>query len=99
MGGGSRSAWWTQLKSDMTGMPIRVISQPEPGTLGAALLAGQAVGSFDDLTEVSRAFVGTIRVYEPDKKRAGLHQQKLESYRGAVKNTLSTFHKIRQDST
>ena len=83
----------------MTGMPIRVISQPEPGTLGTALLAGQAVGSFDDLTEVSRAFVGTIRVYEPDKKRAGLHQQKLESYRGAVKNTLSTFHKVRQDST
>jgi len=94
MGGGSRSVWWTQLKSDMTGIPIRVISQPEPGTLGAALLAGQAVGSFNDLTEASRAFAGTIRVHEPDKKRAGLHQQKIESYRGAVKNTLSTFHSM-----
>lgn len=99
MGGGSRSVWWTQLKSDMTGMPIRVISQPEPGTLGAALLAGQAVGSFDDLTEASRVFAGTIRVHEPDPKRAGLHREQLEVYRSAVKNTLSTFYANRKQST
>ncbi|UCB46841.1 MAG: hypothetical protein JSV25_05320 [Spirochaetota bacterium] len=92
MGGGTRSVWWTQLKSDMMGIPIEVISQPEPGTRGAALLAGLAVNAFEDITETSRAHAGTIRIHEPDKSRAALHREKLGSYFNAVQNTLSTFH-------
>jgi sugar (pentulose or hexulose) kinase len=92
MGGGTRSLWWTQLKSDMLGIPIEVIGQPEPGTRGAALLAGLAVGAFDNITQASNAFTGTIRIHEPDLKRAALHSEKLEKYRGAVQNTLSTFY-------
>src|SRR6185369_12001298 len=39
-GGGARSPWWMQLKADLLGMPVEVSRQAEPGTLGAALLAG-----------------------------------------------------------
>jgi len=39
-GGGTRSAWWMQLKADLSATPVEVIAQPEPGTFGAALLAG-----------------------------------------------------------
>ena len=92
MGGGSRSIWWTQLKSDMMGIPIEVIRQPEPGTLGAALLAGLAIGTFNDLTESSKAFSGRTRLHEPDLERTKLHREKLETYRSAVQNTLSTFY-------
>ena len=92
MGGGSRSIWWTQLKSDMMGIPIEVIRQPEPGTLGAALLAGLAIGTFNDLTESSKAFSGRTRLHEPDLERTKLHLEKLETYRSAVQNTLSTFY-------
>jgi sugar (pentulose or hexulose) kinase len=38
-GGGTRSKWWNQLKSDLMAVPVEVSAQPEPGTLGAALLA------------------------------------------------------------
>ncbi len=92
MGGGSRSLWWTQLKSDMLGIPIEVIGQPEPGTRGAALLAGLAIGAFDDITQASKAFTGTIRIHEPDHERAALHSEQLENYRSAVQNTLTTFY-------
>jgi xylulokinase len=92
MGGGTRSSWWTQLKSDMMGIPIEIISQPEPGTRGAALLAGQAIKAFHDITEVSRAYAGTVSIHEPHPGRAALHSEKLESYRSAVQNTLSTYH-------
>jgi xylulokinase len=98
MGGGTRSIWWTQLKSDMMGIPIEVISQPEPGTRGAALLAGLAVNSFDDITDTSRAYAGTIRIHKPDQSRATLHREKLEAYYNAVQNTLSTFHGKLTDS-
>lgn len=80
-GGGARSAWWTQLKADLTGMPIEVVAHPEPGTLGAALLAGLAIGVYDDMEAISRQYSGTKTVYTPDAKRAALHQDRLETYR------------------
>lgn len=88
MGGGSKSVWWTQLKADMMGIPIDVINQQEAGTLGGALLAGFAQGSIEDLTETSRIFSGTSRRHEPNPARARLHQDKLDTYRNAVENTL-----------
>jgi xylulokinase len=80
-GGGARSAWWTQLKADMTGLPVEVVAHPEPGTLGAALLAGVAVGVYADLEEVSRRYSGTAAVYQPHPARAAQHAERLEKYR------------------
>ena len=80
-GGGARSAWWSQLKADMTNMPIEVVTHPEPGTLGAALLAGLAIGIYDDLQEISARLSGTGAVYMPDPERAALHQERLGEYR------------------
>ena len=79
-GGGARSPWWTQLKADMTNMPIEVVAHPEPGTLGAALLAGLAVGVYDDLQGISRKFSGTQSVYHPHPERAAQHQERFETY-------------------
>ncbi len=80
-GGGARSAWWTQLKADMTNMPIEVVAHPEPGTLGAALLAGLAIGVYDDMEAISIKYSGTAAVYEPAPDRAALHAERLEKYR------------------
>lgn len=80
-GGGARSSWWTQLKADMTNRPIEVVEHPEPGTLGAALLAGLAIGVYDDMEEISKTYSGTRSVYTPRPDRAALHQERLETYR------------------
>jgi xylulokinase len=87
-GGGTRSPWWTQLKADVTNMPIEVIEQQEAGTLGAAILAGLAVGIYGDLEEVSRAFSGTSTVYEPDPVRAKMHRARLDVYNKTVATLL-----------
>jgi xylulokinase len=91
-GGGARSAWWTQLKADMTNMPIEVVAQPEPGTLGAALLAGLALGVYDDMEEISRRYAGTERVYTPDTHRAELHQERLATYRRLMPLLLESIY-------
>ena len=80
-GGGARSPWWTQLKADMTNLPVDVVGHPEPGTLGAALLAGLAIGVYDDLEEISRRLSGTQKRYLPNPERARLHQERLGKYR------------------
>jgi xylulokinase len=80
-GGGARSDWWTQLKSDITGKPIEVVAAEEPGTLGVALLAGLAIGVYADMEEISRKYSGTTKVFMPDPQRAEMHSEKMQTYK------------------
>jgi len=92
VGGGSRSQWWTQLKSDLTNRPIEVVKTEEAGTLGAAILAGAAIGIYKDLPAVSKSFSGTRKVYEPDPDRATFHKERLEAYRNLVPNLITNVY-------
>jgi len=83
-GGGTRNEWWTQIKSDVTGAPIEVMSTDEPGTFGAALLAGKGVGSYTDVDETSVSICKVQKVYEPNPKRAELHKERMALYNRAV---------------
>jgi xylulokinase len=91
-GGGARSAWWTQLKADITNRPIEVVEVQEAGTLGAAILAGAAIGVYADIVATSKAFASASRVFEPDARRATLHQERLEAYRSLVPNLISAVY-------
>jgi xylulokinase len=91
-GGGSRSLWWTQLKSDLTNAPIEVAEQQEAGTLGAAILAGVAIGVYDNPEQVAVLFSGTSRAHEPDPKRAALYQDRLQYYRTTVGTLLRELY-------
>jgi xylulokinase len=51
-GGGARAVLWSQIKADMLGRPLQ-LAPGEPGTLGAALLAGVAAGVWPDLLAAS----------------------------------------------
>ncbi|HVR85710.1 MAG TPA: FGGY family carbohydrate kinase, partial [Planctomycetota bacterium] len=90
-GGGARSAWWTQLKADVTGVPVEVASRAEPGTLGAALLAGVATGAYRDLAEATRVTAEGSRVFEPDAARASLHSGRMDEYHAAIAGLLRTI--------
>ncbi|HXZ89477.1 MAG TPA: FGGY-family carbohydrate kinase [Candidatus Dormibacteraeota bacterium] len=89
VGGGVRSDWWTQLKADLTSTVIETVDQPELGTLGAALLAGKAVGMWDDLERKAGEFTGASKRYDPNPKRAALYKQRMEFYRTLMKEWLS----------
>jgi xylulokinase len=85
-GGGARSAWWMQLKADLLGMPVEVPNQAEPGTFGAALLAGVGLGAYGSLAEAADR-VGIARRFTPDADRAAAFRSKLDRHRGAVDGT------------
>jgi xylulokinase len=70
-GGGAKRDWWLQLQSDLTGLPIEVVDQDEPGAFGAAILAGVGAGVHDSVSEAATALVRVARRYEPDARRAG----------------------------
>jgi xylulokinase len=91
-GGGARSAWWTQLKADLTNMPVEVVAHPEPGTLGAALLAGLAIGVYDQIEEISTRYSGTAQVYYPNARRAALHEEQIEKYNKLMRLLLENIY-------
>ena len=88
VGGGIRSEWWTQLRADLFETFIETVDQPELGTLGAALLAGKAVGLWDDLEEKAGEFTRASKRYNPNPKRATLYAERMEFYRNLMKDWL-----------
>ncbi|GLQ99237.1 xylulokinase [Dyella mobilis] len=69
IGGGSRSAYWTQMLADIIGRPLTLRAGGEVGAaLGAARLAQLAVEPGASLDEVCR-MPETVAVREPDAAR------------------------------
>jgi len=97
-GGGTRSPWWMQLKSDLTGTLLEVVEQPEPGTFGAALLAGSALGVFESAGAAAEALANIEHRYTPDSTRAGRYQDRLATYRDAVPPLIAINRRLADDA-
>jgi sugar (pentulose or hexulose) kinase len=88
VGGGSRSRWWMQLKADLTGLPVEIVSVSEPGTRGAALLAGLGIGTFASIAEVADLPLQIERRHEPDRDRAQRYLGRLQEHEVAVRDMI-----------
>ena len=72
-GGGSRNAWWLQLMADLTGIPIEVVAQEEPGAFGAAILAGVGAGVYESVSAAVARLVTVSRRFEPNAARGAAY--------------------------
>jgi glycerol kinase len=63
-GGATQNAFLMQLQADVLGCPVEVAAERETTALGAAALAGLAVGIWRDPDEV-RGLLRPGAVYEP----------------------------------
>ena len=63
-GGGTANAFLMQFQADILGMPIQLPAVAETTALGAAYLAGLAVGLWRDATEIARQWRAS-QTYEP----------------------------------
>jgi xylulokinase len=64
-GGGARSATWNQLKASALGVRYTRLQRSELSCWGAALVAGAAVGAFDDLAAAAEAAAPEAGAVEP----------------------------------
>lgn len=65
IGGGAKSPVWTQMNADITGKTYQVLDRQDVAMWGAAMLAGNAVGVFGDLTQTAPKHVGISKEYVP----------------------------------
>jgi xylulokinase len=81
-GGGAKSSPWLQLKADILNRPLRTLGCGEAACLGAALLAGTAVGVYRDLSEAVAGTVHYDREFLPRADRATAYAERYGIYRG-----------------
>jgi sugar (pentulose or hexulose) kinase len=81
LGGGARSDVWNRIKCDLTGRPVITTENEEAACLGAAILAGRAVGMFGSLEEAVDRMVVVKERLEPNPERRLLYDDVYARYR------------------
>jgi len=85
-GGAAANGFLMQFQADVLGLPVEVAVEREATALGAAALAGLAVGTWRDSAEV-RKLLRPGRVYEPQMSRDEAETLR-DAWRRAVRRTL-----------
>jgi glycerol kinase len=85
-GGASANAFLMQFQADLLGCPVEVAAEQETTALGAAALAGRAIGLWPG-DEAIRARLRSGAVYEPAGDRDGIAARRAE-WRAALDRAL-----------
>lgn len=81
--GASKSAHWSQMLSDVTGMRVVTSKVREATALGCAVAAGVGAGWSDSKTELAKLWFCADQVYEPDLSKASCYQDVAARWRDA----------------
>ena len=80
-GGGTHSALGLKLRATLSGRRFHVMRCPEAVCLGAAMLAGVAVGAYSSFAEAVRVLAREEGVVEPDSVLASTYARQVQQYR------------------
>ena len=82
VGGGAKGPLWRQIKSDVTGLPVRVPESVETTSTGAAILAAVGAGIHATVADTVDAFVAyRPEEHEPDPERREAYDEAYRRYR------------------
>jgi xylulokinase len=80
LGGGARSQVWKQIEADVTHRPVLTIMNEEAATLGAAILAGKAVGYYASIVEAATQMVHIKERFEPNSANLSVYDEAFGVY-------------------
>jgi len=89
IGGGAKSALWSQIVSDVFGLEVKRPANAE-SSFGGALLVGVGVGVFNDEEEAAQKCVRMKKVYKPNPQN---HQKYMELF-GIYKKVVAASEPI-----
>ena len=73
LGGGAKSRMWSQIKADVTGLPVVLPTQGEAASLGSAILAAVGIGLHPDIPSAVSAMVSAGKPLQPAEDRRGVY--------------------------
>ena len=96
-GGAARSRVWMQIFADVFQIPIEISAASELGTMGAAMCAGIASGTYLDFEQAVDVFCKVDSVCEPNRDVAQVYEDKFDLYRklsGAMDGTWKEWKNV-----
>lgn len=95
LGGGSKSKVWNQIKADINQITLETVKSVEAASLGAAILAGKAVGIFDSvesavesMVEVKERVIPDVENYEAYRTGYAMYQKLFNDLTECFEETL-----------
>ena len=80
LGGGARSDIWSQIKADITQKKVLNTENEEAACLGAAILAGKAVGIYKSLYDATSKMVRIKKRFEPNLDNKKVYDVTYQKY-------------------
>jgi xylulokinase len=94
IGGGAKSALWTQMNADVMGKEFHCLDREDVAMWGAAILAGNAVGIFPDIEETASAHVKVEKQYYPDMQMNTEYKRYMDLYKEYTFEMTKFFERI-----
>jgi xylulokinase len=94
VGGGAQSPFWNQIRANIYGKPVAVLKTFEGGTLGSAMIAGVAAGTFVDLPAAANRLVVVDEVVQPDPEVATLYDRQFEVFKDLHDRMMEPFEAL-----
>ena len=95
IGGGARSSLWAQMNADVSQKTYKTIKMKDVSMWGAVLLAGNAIGLFQDLKETAINMAEIDKVYEPSLEAGKVYKKYKDIYKEFLESMKVFFAKLR----
>lgn len=93
IGGGSKSALFNQIKADILGVPYTTLDMNDTGTLGAAIIAGYAIGAYRSMAETADSMIKKVVTISPDTCTSLTYTKMSQRYRDLIEILRAFFQK------
>jgi xylulokinase len=80
LGGGARSSIWKQMEADIVGRPVVTTTNEEAATLGAAILAGKAIGLYSSVEEATERMIQIKQRFDPNPSNRLVYDDAFATY-------------------
>jgi xylulokinase len=80
-GGGAKSQLWRQIKADVTGKRVSIVSDGNDTCFGSAILASVAIGLYHSIDQAAEDKVEVLSIQEPSSDGFQEYSRAYEKYR------------------
>ena len=95
LGGGSKTAVWSQIKADINPVTLETVKSVEAASLGAAILAGTATGIFDSVENAVDRMVEVKDRTLPSQDSRQVYEEGYQMYQRLFKDLTECFEKAK----
>lgn len=96
IGGGAKSEVWTQMNADVHGKTYQHLNRKDVSLWGAAIIAGNAIGIFDNVAKTAAKYVHIQKEVHPDMEMHRRYQPFLKLYEEYLTELPSYYKRIQQ---